>query len=1501
MELSAVLLHNSKSYYFTLVQGKDISIGAGKKDDVNVPGFANGQIQIKYKGENVSVNAKKAYGFENPSVPLDELIMLDNTGNTVLYFSSISSQSDQTLTLPYNAILKFGRSPANDVVFRLPFVSGVHFVLKKEGANIRIEDNGSTNGLYLNGDRVNVARMVSGDVISILTLRIHLINGTLYFSNVGNWMTVKEIASPEEESHVNADELVLKYRRSPRTRDRLPHEDIVLAPPPAKGARSEKGKGFFASIASPAARVATTVVTSASSPALMAARTAKLVPSIARTVSADSKNKKRMQSMEDQQAQLFERYGAYMDDQRARIEAVAQQQREIISHENPDPAECMKILFSLRRNLWERMPSDEDFLDVRIGMGYEDLCVPIKSRSDIQGFTADDENVRLAAQIIEENRIVDNLPARLSLLKRSTIGVVGNRVKTVQIMKNLLVTLTSAHFYEDVKIVGIFDPSERAVWEPMRWFPHVWDDDRQFRTLAFDRQGAHELCEMFDDLIRKRKADIAGDSRAPRSKPHYIFIFGSKDMVEHEQIMSSLFDRDEKLGITSIFLFDDMYMLPPECRTIVDVNNDPSVYDRDEANKKFYFTPDEEFNGLVFDAYARRMSAIETQGMGGKTALPSSITFLRGYGVKSPEELNVLDRWSKAKPYKSLAAPIGLMAGDKVFGFDIHEKAHGPHGLVAGTTGSGKSELLQTWMLSMAVNYHPHDVSFVIIDYKGGVTAELLAPLPHVVGKITNINSNITRSLVSLRAEVKRRSAVLAQYGVTSIDAYQQLYKSGKASEPMPHLIIVSDEFAELKKEEPEFISQLVSVARVGRALGVHLVLATQKPGGIVDEQIQSNSRFRLCLKVQDVNDSREMIKRPDAARITQAGRSYIRVGEDEYFDIFQSFWSGAPYKGNSSEDGESENQVRLIDINGKRIKAVADEKTRYFSEINEITAIVRYISYTAKENGIESLQGPWLPELPEKLVLDSVCSDEKVGAELKIPVGIYDAPEEQRQGIQYLNFSEEGHYGIYGAQGTGKTTFLKTVLLSLGKHYTPEDVNIYVLDFGGWSMSSFADMPHVGGVALDREEEKFSKFEKLIMQEFEHRKKLFLKNAVGSLTAYRESVAHDIPAIVIAIDNITPLFDLYPQLENLFVTIARDGATYGIYLIYTAASTSGVRYKILQSIRGAVAFELVDKGDYSSTVGRLDGMSLPKVAGRAFFRGNPPVEFQAALYTDGEGERERTLALRQAVDEMNRGWQGKRPCPIPVMPERISADDMLTVYNDRTLIPVGYDYEDVSPAYIDLTDNYSMLIGGTLRCGKSGMLSDIYGNIIRRFTDTKLFVFDGLSCAQAGVRASAYKYAVSDDGASVNAMLTEIVGCLNVRKKAQNQARQEIGAAFDEKQFISAYELICIVIDDLKEFVDSVSNADKTTMERICRMAAGLGVIVLTAGRMADVARYNGIDSFTASVIANQNAIVLSGTPNNHTYLQNDLRFSERDNEAGEGNAYLYEKGKCRLIKLMQ
>lgn len=410
---------------------------------------------------------------------------------------------------------------------------------------------------------------------------------------------------------------------------------------------------------------------------------------------------------------------------------------------------------------------------------------------------------------------------------------------------------------------------------------------------------------------------------------------------------------------------------------------------------------------------------------------------------------------------------------------------------VAGTTGSGKSELLQTYILSMAALYHPYEVGFVIIDFKGGGMANQFKDLPHMMGRITNIDGKeINRSLRSIKAELNKRQRLFAEAGVNHIDNYIIKVRKGEVKIPLPHLILIVDEFAELKAEQPDFMKELISAARIGRSLGVHLILATQKPSGQVDEQIWSNSRFKLCLKVQSPQDSNEVLKSPLAAEIKEPGRAYLQVGNNEMFELFQSAYSGAPER--TEDSNLKEFTIYEITSSGKRLPVYVQKKKKEQNVKTQLDAMVQYMASFCQKNQLKKLPEICLPSLEEciEFPIQKALSDKS--SHIVAEIGIYDDPDNQLQDVYSVDLTNQNMM-IIGSAQSGKTNLLQTLIRSVTTKYTPQDVNIYIIDFASMYLKNFETLNHVGGVVTASEDEKLKNLFKLLYKEIAFRKEKIL------------------------------------------------------------------------------------------------------------------------------------------------------------------------------------------------------------------------------------------------------------------------------------------------------------------------------------------------------------------------------------------------------------------------
>ena len=706
------------------------------------------------------------------------------------------------------------------------------------------------------------------------------------------------------------------------------------------------------------------------------------------------------------------------------------------------------------------------------------------------------------------------------------------------------------------------------------------------------------------------------------------------------------------------------------------------------------------------------------------------------YNVGMVEQLNILNRWRMNDPTKSLSAPVGIDKSRELFKLDLHEKAHGPHGLIAGMTGSGKSEFIISYVLSMALNYHPYEVSFVLIDYKGGgltgafENKETGIKLPHLAGTITNLDTvEMNRSLASIQSELRKRQRLFNEArdkldeSTIDIYKYQSLYRKGLVEKPISHLFIISDEFAELKDQRPEFMDQLISTARIGRSLGVHLILATQKPSGVVNDQIWSNSKFRICLRVQDKSDSMDMIKCPDAAELKTTGRFYLQVGYNELFAMGQAAWAGAQYYPTEKRKKKVDQTIGIVDNVGGIIKQLDTKQNDLLtpSKGEEVTSIIKYIVEQARKEDV-SIDQLWLDRIPDVIYTDELKAkyNYKVQKNVINPIiGEYDDPDNQAQNLLTLPISQDGNTIVFGSAGSGKELMLSSIIYSCISTHDSKEINFYILDFGAETLTMFKNAPHVGEVILSNDVEKISNLFKMLASIIEERKKI-LVDYNGSYDFYIHHGGKQIPLIVVVINNVEAFIETYNDYEEVIGQMTRDCLKYGVIFIFSTNGPNTVRYRLRQNFKQNVVLQFNDPMDYASVIPGVRKKEPSKVYGRGLILREGIFEFQTAY---AYHEEKMTDYVKIICDKLNDICDFKAP-RIPILPDVVSRDFVKPYLGSMSHIPVGVEKETLDVATISLKDKFIYNITGEDITSEPQFIMGLLNNILD-VPNTECIIFD--------------------------------------------------------------------------------------------------------------------------------------------------------------------------------
>ena len=874
--------------------------------------------------------------------------------------------------------------------------------------------------------------------------------------------------------------------------------------------------------------------------------------------------------------------------------------------------------------------------------------------------------------------------------------------KQDEFINGVVLQLLTLHSPIDLKIVVFTDDIHKFKWNYLKYTNHNWSDDHSTRFFATTQEDMKALSQFLDNELLSRK-EIKTEKEKESSDlnkeklddyelydSYYLIITDNYKLIRKYKFVNDLLESQYNYGFSMLIIDKDMKNIPKESKKFLVITDSESGMFNDKVREEDTIKFQADYAvGLDMRKVGRIVGNIPVQGRDEESQLPTMLSFLQMYRVGKIEQLNVRNRWSSSDPINSLSAPVGVHTNGELFNLDLHEKYDGPHGLIAGSTGSGKSEFIITYILSMALNYDPKEVQFVLIDYKGGGLAgafenrELGIAIPHLAGTITNLDvAEMNRSLVSIESELKRRqrqfNKVKEQTGESTMDIYkyQRLYREGLIDEPISHLFIISDEFAELKAQQPDFMAQLVSTARIGRSLGVHLILATQKPSGVVNDQIWSNSKFKVCLKVATRSDSMEMLKRPEAASIKETGRFYLQVGYDEYFDIGQSAWAGDKYIPVERIIKKVDDSISIVDNYGNVIKKSVETQKQAAQTLDlgdQLTNIVSYLHKIAVEDDFQAKK-LWLPSLRKKIYLDKLIRDYSIKKEsdfeIKAVIGEYDAPAEQEQGLLTLDLLNDGNVLIYGLPGSGKENLISTIICYLSSFMSPADINFYIGDFGSETLKMFNKLPQVGDAFVTEETQKLENLIKMLDKELVRRKKDYSEFGGNYLEYCKLSHKKD-PFIVVALNNFENFQENYPKMLDVFSALFRDGSKYGIVFIVTTTQQNAIRMRVAQSFANKICLKMPNDTDYRDLLGSPRGMIPVNNYGRGIISldSGSTYEFQTAEVCNRE---ERTQFIRSYGEKLSNRYGELRAKKIPVLPDIVYVENVEHELKDLTCIPIG-------------------------------------------------------------------------------------------------------------------------------------------------------------------------------------------------------------------------------------
>ncbi|WP_249999821.1 type VII secretion protein EccCa [Actinoplanes sp. M2I2] len=1039
-------------------------------------------------------------------------------------------------------------------------------------------------------------------------------------------------------------------------------------------------------------------------------------------------------------------YLRHLSGLRKRVRETARKQRVGLLYRHPDPGKLWSTAGSHR--VWERRTGDPDFGVVRLAVGPQTLATPLlppvtRPLDELEPMTAG-----ALRRFLDAYSVVPDLPVAASLRGFARVFLRGSGAGTDQDVRGLsravIAQLATFHAPDDLIVAVCAGPERRSSWEWVKWLPHNLHPART-DALGHVRLVAStgpELEELLEDVIGNRpRFNPAGHSV---STPHVVIVLDGADLRGATQLDDGID------GVTVLDLDEQPPRLLDRSLLVLEVAqhggrrvlNTYSMEHEAEVG-----TPDR-LSVEEAEAVARRLSPLRLAAMSksSDTPLATEMGLADLLGIGEPDTFSVARAWLPRPNRDKLRVPIGVGADGAPIELDLKESAQdgmGPHGLLIGATGSGKSELLRTLVLALATTHSSEMLNFVLIDFKGGATFASLDRLPHTAAVITNLADElplVDRMVDAIDGEMIRRQEVLRKAGnYASLRDYEKARAGGAALPPLPSLLVICDEFSELLSAKPDFIDLFVQIGRLGRSLGVHLLLASQRLEEGRLRGLDTHLSYRVGLRTFSALESRAVLGVPDAYELPRSpGHGYLKFGTEPLLRFKAAYVSGPMLRaGARAAAGGAGADPQVLPYSTRYVPA-PEPVEPVTPEPEELPTGESVLDVMVDRLGG---QGPpahqvWLPPLTQSSALDELLgpvvadpvrgltfANPELHGALQVPIAMVDKPREQVRDVMWLQLSgAAGHVAVVGATLSGKSTALRSMICGLALTHTPAEVQVYCLDFGGGGLGTLRDLPHVGGVASRLDAVGVRRTVGEMSTLLAEREARFAAMGIDSMASYRRRRAN--PAnpgtdtdpfgdVFLVIDGWATLRKEYEELEPVITDIATRGLSYGIHVVAGTSRWMDFRPAIRDMFGSRLELRLGDPSD--STVNRRAAMTVPEKAGRGIIE--HPTDKNKFLHLLTVRPELSTLAdTTDLVKDVAVNWHGAPAPRVRLLPALVPYTDLDLNRSTGLRLPIGISEADLQPVEIDFASDPHFLLFGDAECGKSTFLRALATTITQRF-----------------------------------------------------------------------------------------------------------------------------------------------------------------------------------------